>query len=101
MVKVLTEGKGDVLKETDTVTANYVGWTWADGKKFDSSYDRGTTQDFGLQQVIPGWTKGLTGQKVGSKVLMVIPSSLAYGDSTASGQPAGPLVFVVDIVAKK
>lgn len=101
VVKVLSEGKGDTLKNTDTVTANYVGWTWSDSKKFDSSYDRGTTQDFSLQQVIPGWTQGLTGQKVGSKVLMVIPSSLAYGDSTSSGQPAGPLVFVVDIVAKK
>jgi hypothetical protein len=101
VVKVLSEGKGDVLKESDTITANYTGWQWADSKKFDSSYDKGQPVDFPLQQVIPGWTKGLTGQKVGSKVLMVIPSSLAYGDSTASGQPTGTLVFVIEIVAKK
>jgi peptidylprolyl isomerase len=100
-VKVLTEGTGDVLKDTDTITANYTGWQWSDGKKFDSSYDKGTPITTALNQVIPGWSKGLTGQKVGSKVLMVIPSSLAYGDSASSGQPAGPLVFVIDIQAKK
>lgn len=100
-VQVLTEGKGEVLKATDSVSALYTGWTWSDGKKFDSSFDKGAPVDFSLQGVIPGWTLGLAGQKVGSTVLLTIPSSLAYGDSPDSGKPAGPLVFVVKIDAKK
>ncbi|MCZ2404172.1 FKBP-type peptidyl-prolyl cis-trans isomerase [Paenarthrobacter sp. Z7-10] len=101
VAKVLSEGKGDVVKATDTITANYSGWQWSDGKKFDSSYDKGKPITTPLSNVIPGWTQGLAGQKVGSKVLLVIPSVLAYGDSGANGQPSGPLVFVVEITAKK
>ncbi|NHW46241.1 peptidylprolyl isomerase [Paenarthrobacter sp. MSM-2-10-13] len=101
-VKVLSEGTGEELKDTDTIDANYTGWRWEDSTKFDSSYDRGEAATFGLNQVIKGWTLGLTGQKVGSKVLLTIPTDLAYGASAAAqGKPAGPLVFVVEITAKK
>ncbi|HYH76198.1 MAG TPA: FKBP-type peptidyl-prolyl cis-trans isomerase [Arthrobacter sp.] len=100
--KVLTEGSGDTVSAEDTIDANYTGWRWEDGQKFDSSYDRGEVATFPLTGVIKGWTLGLAGQKVGSKVLLTIPSSLAYGDSAAAqGKPAGPLVFVVEIKAKK
>jgi peptidylprolyl isomerase len=55
-----------------------------------------------LTGVIKGWTLGLTDQKVGSKVLLTIPTDLAYGkNAAAEGKPAGPLVFVVEIKAKK
>ncbi|WP_125611989.1 FKBP-type peptidyl-prolyl cis-trans isomerase [Specibacter cremeus] len=101
VVKVLSEGTGAVVAESDTITANYTGWQWANGTKFDSSWDRGQPASFSLKQVISGWTKGLAGQKVGSKVLLVIPAAMAYGDSPSSGQPGGPLVFVVQIVSKK
>ncbi|WP_284982184.1 FKBP-type peptidyl-prolyl cis-trans isomerase [Arthrobacter sp. efr-133-TYG-118] len=95
----LIKGKGAVVKETDTLTVNYVGVTLADGKKFDSSYDKGQTASFALNGVIKGWTQGLAGKTVGSRVLLVIPKSLAYGDAAAAqGQPAGDLVFVVDIL---
>ncbi|MGA7206947.1 MAG: FKBP-type peptidyl-prolyl cis-trans isomerase [Specibacter sp.] len=101
-VQVLTEGTGAVLKDTDSISALYTGWTWSDGKQFDSSFDKGAPVTFSLAQVIPGWTMGLAGQKVGSTVLMTIPTSLAYGDSAASqGKPVGTLVFVVKIEAKK
>lgn len=101
-VQVLTEGTGAVVKASDTISANYTGWRWEDGKKFDSSYDRGEAATFGLQQVIPGWTMGLTGQKVGSTVLLTIPTSLAYGENAAAQKmPAGTLVFVVKIEAIK
>ncbi|MCW1248763.1 FKBP-type peptidyl-prolyl cis-trans isomerase [Acaricomes phytoseiuli] len=100
VVKVLKEGDGDALAATDTINANYAGWRWEDSSKFDSSYDRGEPASFGLSQVIPGWTQGLTGQKVGSTVLLVIPSALGYGDNPGTGRPAGPLVFVVEIVGK-
>ncbi|WOH16903.1 FKBP-type peptidyl-prolyl cis-trans isomerase [Paenarthrobacter sp. GOM3] len=101
-VKVLSEGSGDELKSSDTIEANYTGWRWEDSTKFDSSYDRGEAATFGLTQVIKGWTLGLTGQRVGSKVLLTIPTDLAYGaNAAAQGKPAGPLVFVVEIKGKK
>ncbi|ALO66994.1 hypothetical protein AS189_11450 [Arthrobacter alpinus] len=101
-VQVLTEGTGVVLKDSDDITAFYTGWTWSDSKKFDSAYDRGEASAFNLKEVIEGWTKGLTGQKVGSTVLLSIPTDLAYGENAASkGKPAGPLVFVVKIESKK
>ncbi|MFQ4148827.1 FKBP-type peptidyl-prolyl cis-trans isomerase [Arthrobacter sp. LAPM80] len=100
-VEVLTEGTGAVLTAADTISALYTGWTW-NGKQFDSAYDRGTPSEFPLKGVIQGWTLGLAGQKVGSTVLLTIPSSLAYGpDAAAQGKPDGPLVFVVKIESKK
>ncbi|GER22093.1 peptidylprolyl isomerase [Zafaria cholistanensis] len=102
-VKVLKEGDGKVLAADSTVTVDYVGVQWADGpnhkagEAFDSSYETGQPATFGLGQVIAGWTKGLTGQKVGSTVLLTIPASMAYGDDGSSGGPTGTLVFVVDI----
>ncbi|MGR0159896.1 FKBP-type peptidyl-prolyl cis-trans isomerase [Paenarthrobacter nitroguajacolicus] len=101
-VKVLSEGSGEELKSSDKIDANYTGWRWEDSTKFDSSYDRGEAATFGLNQVIKGWTLGLTGQKVGSKVLLTIPTDLAYGpNAAAQKRPAGPLVFVVEITGKK
>lgn len=101
-VQVLTEGSGETLTAEDTISALYTGWTWNDGKQFDSAYDRGEAATFSLQEVIEGWTVGLTGQKVGSTVQLTIPASLAYGEQAeAQGKPAGPLVFVVKIESKK
>ncbi len=101
-VQVLTEGTGDVVAATDSISALYTGWTWSDSKQFDSAYDRGEAASFSLQQVIQGWTMGLAGQKVGSTVLLTIPADLAYGaDAAAKGNPAGTLVFVVKIESKK
>lgn len=103
-VEVLKAGSGEKLEADSTITANYFGWT-ADGKIFDSTNTDGTTTpiDFGLGQVIKGWTEGLTGQKVGSTVKLSIPSDKAYGDTdtTGMGQPTGPLQFIVEIKAKK
>ncbi|MHC6221025.1 FKBP-type peptidyl-prolyl cis-trans isomerase [Arthrobacter sp. MMS24-S77] len=93
----LIKGKGAVVKETDTLTVNYVGVNLVGGKKFDSSYDRGQTASFALNGVIKGWTQGLAGKTVGSRVLLVIPKDLAYGDA-GQGDAKGDLVFVVDIL---
>lgn len=100
-VQVLKKGKGAKVTADQTVKANYLGVTWSDGKKFDSSYDKGKAAEFALAQVIKGWTLGLTGQTVGSTVVLSIPSDLAYGDSGSNGQPKGALVFVVDILDAK
>ncbi|HEY8701939.1 MAG TPA: FKBP-type peptidyl-prolyl cis-trans isomerase [Arthrobacter sp.] len=93
----LIKGKGAEVKATDTLTVNYVGVNLVGGTKFDSSFDRGQTASFALNGVIPGWTQGLTGKTVGSRVLLVIPKDLAYGDA-GQGEAKGDLVFVVDIL---
>jgi len=102
-VETLKEGTGDVLAADSTITANYFGWS-SDGKIFDSTNKNGTVTpiDFSLAGVISGWTLGLTGKKVGSVVRLTIPAEQAYGSvDDGSGRPFGPLMFVVEIVAKK
>ena len=101
-VKTLHEGDGPKVEANEAVIVNYAGVRWEDGQSFDSSFDRGAPAGFsiGVGAVIPGWDKGLIGQTVGSRVLLVIPSDLAYGD-TGQGpiQPGDTLVFVVDLIA--
>jgi peptidylprolyl isomerase len=96
----LIKGTGATVKETDTLTVNYVGVTLVGGTKFDSSFDRGEPASFPLTGVIKGWTQGLAGKTVGSRVLLVIPKDLAYGDA-GQGEAKGDLVFVVDILGAK
>ena len=93
----LIKGKGAVVKATDTIVANYVGVNFVGGEKFDSSFDRGQPATFSLAQVIQGWTKGLAGKTVGSRVLLEIPAAMAYGEA-GQGKAEGDLVFVVDIL---
>lgn len=98
-VETLKQGDGPELQADSTIAANYFGWT-ADGNIFDSTNKDGTTTpiDFGLNQVIKGWTEGLTGVKVGSVVKLSIPADKAYGDTdTGMGQPTGPLMFIVEV----
>ena len=98
--EVLTEGKGDAPKATDTVTVHYKG-TLLNGETFDSSYDRGQPVSFPLQNVIPGWTEGLQLMKPGAKYKFVIPANLAYGERGA-GVKIGPnatLVFEVELLS--
>lgn len=102
-VEVLVEGDGPVVKAGDSLVCDYLGQVW-NGNVFDNSYDRGQPLNFqvGVGMVIAGWDEGLIGQRVGSRVLLSIPSDLGYGPY---GQPAAgikggdTLVFVTDIVA--
>lgn len=99
VVQTLTEGNGIEVSAESTAVVNYSGWLW-DGTSFDSSWDRGQTVAFALTQVIDGWAQGLTGQTVGSQVLVIIPPDLGYGDTATDTIPAGStLIFVVDILA--
>ncbi|PVE19885.1 peptidylprolyl isomerase [Arthrobacter sp. Bz4] len=100
VIKVLEAGDGEVITEEDTIAANYAGWRWEDGEQFDSSYPGGEPIEFPLSGVIEGWTKGLAGQTVGSKVLLVIPAPMGYGDPAPEGRPSGTLAFYVEIVEK-
>lgn len=97
------EGKGEAVESTDTLTVQYKGVLWKDGKEFDSSYARGgVPATFQLAGVIPGWSKGLEGKKVGSRVLLVVPPADGYGDQAQGPIPAkSTLVFTVDILAKQ
>jgi FKBP-type peptidyl-prolyl cis-trans isomerase len=106
--KTLIKGTGPAVAEGDTVVVQYTGVNWRTGQVFDASWKHGTTgQPFGFpigaspSQVIPGWDKGLVGQTVGSRVLLVIPPADGYG-KTGSPQAqikgTDTLVFVVDIL---
>lgn len=92
----ICEGDGQEVPAGATVTANYIGAQLSDASVFDSSWDRGEPLTIGLDQVIPGWSQGIPGMKVGGRRLLVIPSDLAYGDG---GFPSGTLIFVVDVTA--
>ena len=80
--QVVTEGKGAKPTADDKVKVHYTG-TLLDGTKFDSSVDRGEPAEFGVGQVIKGWTEVLQLMPVGSKYIVWIPSELAYGERGA------------------
>lgn len=101
--RVLSEGKGPKLAEGTTVTVDYYGVNGRTGKPFDDSFSRGEPATFSLAQVVPGFSKGLTGQRQGSRVLIAMPGADGYdasGGSPQAGIEVGDtLLFVVDIVA--
>src|SRR5215831_15379511 len=97
--KILTRGTGKRHPTSDdTVVVHYTGWTTG-GALFDSSVVRGQPATFPLGGVIKGWTEGLQLMVVGDKARFWIPARLAYGDHPQPGQPAGTLVFDVELLA--
>ncbi|MFD3700904.1 FKBP-type peptidyl-prolyl cis-trans isomerase [Streptomyces sp. NPDC058646] len=101
-VVTISEGDGPVLKKGDLAQVNYYGQVWDGTEPFDESFSKGKTFDvtLGAGKVIPGWDQGLEGRKVGSRVELVIPPNLGYGEkgSPPDIKPNATLVFVVDIV---
>lgn len=99
--EVLVEGDGPEVAKGDTLVADYAGYLWDATEPFDTSYDADPVGfSIGVGGVIKGWDQGLVGQKVGSRVLLVIPPDLGYG-AEGSGEtipPDSTLTFVVDIV---
>jgi len=100
-IQDLIVGTGAEAVNGKMITVNYVG-TLADGKKFDSSYDRGVPFSFnlGAGEVIEGWDKGFSGMKVGGKRKLTIPASLGYGSVGAGSviPPNATLVFEVELL---
>lgn len=96
---VLQEGTGRQPKASDTVRCHYEG-RLLNGTVFDSSYRRGVPADFGLRQVISGWTEGVQLMKEGAKYRFFIPYNLAYGEHGAGADipPYAALVFDVELI---
>ena len=97
--EVLTPGTGKQPKATDTVRCHYEG-RLLDGTIFDSSYKRNAPADFGLQQVIAGWTEGVQLMAEGAKYRFYIPYMLAYGEGGAGASipPFATLIFDVELI---
>jgi FKBP-type peptidyl-prolyl cis-trans isomerase FklB len=96
--KVLKVGAGAPPKATDVVKVHYHG-TFMDGSVFDSSIERKEPAQFGVNQVITGWTEALQMMRPGDKLQLVIPSNLAYGERGNRGIPPNAvLVFEVELL---
>ncbi|MGA8832357.1 MAG: FKBP-type peptidyl-prolyl cis-trans isomerase [Desulfomonilaceae bacterium] len=103
-VEILKKGTGPTPKPGQDVTVHYTG-TLANGKKFDSSRDRGTPFTFklGAGQVIRGWDEGVALLPVGSHAKLTIPPALGYGAAGAGGviPPNATLIFDIDLLSAK
>ena len=99
--EILQEGTGEEVKSGNTVSIHYTGWL-TDGKKFDSSVDRGTPFEtkIGVGRVIQGWDMGVVGMKPGEKRKLTIPSKYGYKEFGAGDviPPNADLIFEVELL---
>lgn len=98
--QILNQGEGESAKATDTVKVEYAG-TLIDGTEFDSTAQHGKPAQFQVNQVIKGWGEALQLMNAGTKLHLVIPSELAYGENGAAPkiQPNAVLVFDVELIS--
>jgi FKBP-type peptidyl-prolyl cis-trans isomerase len=103
VIHEIIKGTGAEAKAGESVTVNYVGALYSNGKVFDASWKRNEPFTFtlGQGQVIPGWDKGVAGMRVGGRRELIIPAELAYGakGSPPTIPPNAPLIFIVDLLS--
>jgi len=103
VTKEIIKGTGAEAKAGASVTVNYVGALYSNGKVFDASWNRKEPLTFPLGEgkVIPGWDKGVAGMRVGGRRELIIPAELAYGKPgrPPTIPPNSPLVFIVDLLS--
>ncbi|MFF5259620.1 FKBP-type peptidyl-prolyl cis-trans isomerase [Actinomadura viridis] len=102
-VRTLMQGEGKAVRKGELLALQYVGAFWRDGRVFDSSWKSGRpyAATIGTGQVMKGWDQALVGQRVGSRLLLVVPPSLGYGAkglAQAGIKGDDTLVFVVDVL---
>jgi len=98
--RVLRQGEGQSPQITDKVVVNYRG-KLINGQEFDSSYRHGEAANFGVDQVIKGWTEALLLMRPGARWELVVPAELAYGEQ-GMGQsipPHSTLIFEVELLS--
>ena len=99
----LKVGTGPPAQAGQTVTVQYVGVNYKNGKQFDASWDRGQPFKFvlGAHQVIPGWDAGVVGMRPGGRRELIIPPALGYGAQGAPPviKPNETLIFVIDLIS--
>lgn len=96
----VAKGEGNTATPESKVTVHYTGWL-TDGTKFDSSRDRGQPMEFGLRQVIKGWTEGVSGMAPGGRRWLVIPYDIAYGvgGRPPTIPPKATLIFDIELLS--
>lgn len=102
-VRTLVKGDGPAVRKGQLLALQYGGYFWRDGKVFNSSWSEGHPFGamIGTGQVMKGWDQGLVGQRVGSRVLLVVPPALGYGAKGLAQfgiKGDDTLVFVVDLL---
>ena len=101
VVTDIAVGEGDVVKEGDTVTVNYIA-TLQNGQEFDNSYKKGETFTFevGDNKVIEGWNLGMLGMKEGGSRVIIIPAHMAYGEEGYGPIPGNAtVVYAIELIS--
>jgi peptidylprolyl isomerase len=95
----IVEGTGPEATRGSKVDVHYLGVEYESGEEFDSSWSRGQSINFPLNNLIQGWQEGIPGMKVGGRRKLTVPPALAYGPAGGGHQLSGKtLIFVIDLL---
>jgi FKBP-type peptidyl-prolyl cis-trans isomerase len=104
--QIIKKGEGDFIKWGDQIVTHYKGY-FLDGKVFDSSYRKDKPMTFYVGNVIQGWNEGLQKIKPDGKMLLLVPSTLGYGDQPIKDKKDriiipenSVLVFEIEVLEK-
>jgi peptidylprolyl isomerase len=100
VIEDIVTGDGGEAKPGATVTVHYLGVDFDSGEEFDSSWSRGQSITFPLDNLIEGWKRGIPGMKVGGRRKLIVPPELAYGAAGSGHRLSGrTLIFVIDLLS--